>query len=105
MIRHIVMVKFRKDIESDVKESIYSQLEALKMHINGFINFRSGANVSPEIPLVRGFNDLFWIDFEDAVSRDEYLEHPAHVAAGKRLVEHLEGGRDGIVVADIDLGA
>jgi len=103
MIRHIVLVKFRSDIESDLKASIFSQLDQLRTQINGIIDFHSGANVSVELPLVRGFNDLFWFDFVDAASRDEYLVHPAHVAAGKRLVEHLEGGRDGIIVADIEL--
>lgn len=105
MIRHIVMVKFRKDVDTDTKESIFSQLNNLRTQINGILDFRSGANVSPELPLVRGFNDLFWIDFDNAASRDDYLAHPAHVAAGKRLVEHIEGGRDGIIVADIDVEA
>ena len=51
----------------------------------------------------QGFNDGFIMDFADEAARDRYLPHPAHKAAGSRLVAALEGGRDGLIVFDLEL--
>ena len=103
MIRHIVLVRFRDDITAEQKAEIFDGLNALRNHLPGIADFRSGPNTSPEHHLVRGFNDLFWFDFEDVNARDTYLDDPEHKAAGARLVSLTEGGRDGICVADIEV--
>ena len=103
MIRHIVALKFRKDVSSEKKQQLYSELKALSDHVDGILDFRNFANVSPEVQVVRGFHDVFWFDFRDAQVRDAYLDHPAHKAAGAHLVAAMEGGLDGIFVADIEL--
>lgn len=103
MIRHIVALKFRKDISHEKKQQLYAELKALSGHVDGILDFRTFANVSPEVPVVRGFHDVFWFDFRDAHVRDAYLEHPAHKAAGSNLVAAMEGGLDGIFVADVEL--
>jgi len=103
MIRHIVALKFRTDVSAEKKQHLYAELEALSDQIEGILDFRTFANVSPEVPVVRGFHDVFWFDFRDAEVRDTYLEHPAHKAAGKKLVAATDGGLDGIFVADIEL--
>jgi hypothetical protein len=100
MIRHCVFLRFRSNVPDDEKLAIYGQLADLKAVIDGFLAISYGPNVSPE-GLHQGFADGFVIDFVDAAARDAYLVHPAHKAAGSRLVAALEGGRDGLVVFDL----
>ncbi len=102
MIRHIVMVQFRSDVTQEQKNQVFLQLGDLKKVLPGILDFQCGSNSSPEHALTRGYNDLFWFDFDSTQSRDDYLIDPAHLAAGKRLVEQVEGGAQGIVVADVE---
>ena len=83
--------------------SLFVIQAALNEHIDGILDFRHFDNVSVETPLVRGFIDVFWFDFRDAGVRDTYLDHPAHKAVGARVVAELEGGLDGVFVADLAL--
>jgi hypothetical protein len=101
MIRHCVWVKFRADVAAAERAAIFAGLAALKAHLPGFLAFHAGANVSPE-GLHQGFADGFVVDFADAAARDAYLVDAAHKAAGARLVAALEGGRDGLLVFDIE---
>ena len=103
MIRHIVALKFRDDVSPEMRADLYRELASLSDHIAGILDFRTFANISPETPVVRGFRDLFWFDFQDVHVRDLYLDHPAHLAVGAKLVAATEGGVDGIFVADVAL--
>ena len=103
MIRHIVALKFLNDVSTEKKAALYRELAALSEHIDGILDFRTFANVSPETPVMRGFHDVFWFDFSDAHVRDAYLEHPAHKAIGAKLVAAAQGGLDGIFVIDVEL--
>ena len=103
MIRHIVALKFPSEVTSVKKAELYRELAALSDHIDGILDFRTFANVSPEVPVVRGFHDAFWFDFRDAHVRDAYLEHPAHKAVGAKLVAAVQGGLEGIFVIDVEL--
>ena len=100
MIRHCVFVRFRDDVPDEERNAIYRQLAELKSVVPGYLTISYGPNVSPE-GLHQGFVDGFTIDFTDETARDAYLIHPAHKAAGFRLVAALEGGRDGLIVFDI----
>lgn len=102
MIRHCVLVKFRSGVSRDERADIYAGLAALVGQIDGLISAEFGPNVSPE-GLGQGFNDGFIMDLVDEEARNSYLEHPAHKAAGSRLVAALEGGTDGLVVFDLKL--
>ena len=103
MIRHIVAVHFRKDISDHDKSGLYAALQALSGHLSGILDFRSFANVSPEEPVIHGFKDLFWIDFQNAAARDAYLVYPLHQAIGAKLVAAAVGGAAGIQVLDVAL--
>jgi hypothetical protein len=103
MIRHIVALRFREGTSAETKAALYRELAALRDHIEGILDFRHFENVSVEAPLVRGFNDMFWFDFRDTAVRDTYLDHPAHKAVGAKFVAELEGGLDGVFVADVTL--
>ncbi|WEJ57330.1 Dabb family protein [Devosia sp. FJ2-5-3] len=100
MIRHCVFVRFRPDVSLEERAAIYAELESLREVVPGFVGMAFGANVSPE-GLHQGFIDGFTMDFVDEAARDAYLVHPAHKAAGGRLVAALEGGRDGLIVFDM----
>jgi hypothetical protein len=100
-IRHCVFLKFRTDVPATEKQGIYEQLAALGEHLE-LDSMSYGPNVSPE-GLHQGFVDGFTMDFPDVAARDAYLADPAHKAAGARLVAALEGGRDGLLVFDIEV--
>jgi hypothetical protein len=103
MIRHTVLVKFPTETRPETIDALFRALDDLRTVLPGMLNFRSGANVSPE-GLARSFTHAFVSDFADVAARDAYLIHPAHQAAGARLVAAAEGGVDGLIVIDIDIG-
>jgi hypothetical protein len=103
MIRHIVALRFQPGISAAQKAGFYDSLRALCATLPGAVEFRSFANVSPEEPVIHGFRDLFWIDFQNAGARDAYLVDTTHQAIGARLVAAAEGGPAGIQVLDVDL--
>lgn len=104
MIRHIVLVKFPAGAGAETVDPLFRALDDLRGAVPGMLRFTAGANVSPE-GLARGFTHAFVADFADAAARDAYLVHPAHQAAGARLVAAVESGLDGLVVVDIDIAA
>ena len=103
MIRHIVHLRFRKDVTAKYKNQLFEELFDLRNHIEGILDFQMHKNISLETNLVRGFRDMFWFDFTDEEVRDRYLEDPTHQTIGKRITEATEGGLDGIFVSDIKL--
>jgi hypothetical protein len=104
MIRHCVFVKFRADVSADERSGIYAGLAALVGQIDGLLSADFGPNISPE-GRSQGYNDGFIMDLADAAARDRYLTDPAHKAAGAKLVAALEGGRDGLMIFDMEVAA
>lgn len=100
MIRHCVFVRFRPEVSHEEKAALYAELESLREVVPGFLGMSFGPNLSPE-GLHQGFADGFTMDFADEHARDAYLVHPAHQAAGTKLVAALEGGLEGLIVFDI----
>ena len=100
MIYHVVLVRFRPDVSVVERQAIWDELGALRSIVDGLEMAQFGQNVSPE-GMSRGFDDGFVMAFQDVAARDAYLIHPAHQAAGARLVAALEGGLDGLLVVDI----
>ena len=103
MIRHLVHLRFRNDIETTQKKAFYERLESLVTRIDGVEDFQFRENVSVETPLVRGFLDMFWFDFRDETARDIYLVDEEHQAIGGDIVACLEGEAEGVFVCDIEL--
>jgi len=103
MIRHLVHLRFRSDIDNAQKEALYDRLKSLVSRIDGVEDFQCRNNVSIETPLVRGFLDMFWFDFRDTSARDTYLADAEHQVIGAEIVACLEGGADGVFVCDIEL--
>ncbi len=100
MIRHIVTVRFDAATSQTEREAIFAALADLQTVVPGLRSFASGADVSPE-GLSKGATHAFTVDFDDEAARDAYLVHPAHRAAGERLVSATEGGLAGLTVVDI----
>ncbi|WP_170327604.1 Dabb family protein [Ruegeria arenilitoris] len=103
MIRHLVHLRFESGVSEAEKSALYKELEGLKGHIDGILDFQSRRNVSVETDLVRDFNDMFWFDFRDADVRDVYLVDPTHQEIGGRIVAKTVGGPDGVFVCDIEV--
>jgi hypothetical protein len=103
MIRHLVHLRFAKDISDADRQALYDELATLSGHIDGILDFQHRTNISVEIPLVRGFNDMFWFDFADENVRDAYLEDSVHQSIGGKIVARLEGGADGVFVCDVEV--
>ena len=99
MIRHVVMLRIRSDLSTATLADVFGQLHALRSRIDGIVEVRSGANVSPE-GLGRGYTHGFTVDFVDAAARDRYLVDPSHKTVGALLVDACEGGIDGLLVLD-----
>ena len=100
MIRHFVALRFRANTPDATKQALMSDLEGLNSRIDGILDFQVRPNISVEDPLVRGFRDVFWFDFRDEAVRDTYLADEVHQQIGARIVAELEGGPDGVFVAD-----
>lgn len=102
MIRHCVFVRFKVEVTTYERLSLFMRIDALRNVIDGMGEAHYGANASPE-GLGRGYDDGFTIDFRDVEARDAYLVHPDHQAAGAGLVAAAQGGIDGILVFDLEL--
>ncbi|MGU3399327.1 Dabb family protein [Brucellaceae bacterium D45D] len=102
MIRHIVLIKFKTDLDAAAIEAALNSVLALRDKIEGILAITVGPNNSPE-GLEQGFDHGFVVDFVDAGARDAYLPHPEHVKVGTALVEAAEGGPGGILVFDYEI--
>lgn len=102
MIRHIVLTKFKSDVSEDTISSIYAGLEALTGKLDGASGFTGGRSSSPE-QIERGYMHGFVIDFTNWESLADYAENTEHKALGGQLVANAQGGRDGILVLDLEV--
>lgn len=103
MIRHLVAVRFKQGTAQRDIIAIAGALAELEHKLYGIAAFAFRENTSPETELVRGFDHVFWFDFDTEEDRDEYLADPQHKAVGAQLLAMTEGGADGIFVFDFDL--
>lgn len=103
MIRHCVFVRFKNDVDNNLRTQIFLEIDALKHRLPGVLAVHLGQNVSPEEGMDKGYSDGFIVDFQDAESRDIYLEDEEHKQAGARLVAASEGGVGGILVYDLEI--
>lgn len=102
MIRHIVLTKFAADVPEETIASIYDGLAALVTDLPGASGFVGGRSESPE-QIERGYHHGFVVDFESWDDLAAYADHPRHRELGGRLVANAVGGKDGILVLDLDV--
>lgn len=101
MIRHCVLIRPASDAAAADFPEVLAALARLGDRLPGMLAFAGGPDVSPE-GMQRGYAHAFTIDFADAAARDAYLADPEHKALGARLTAAAEGGRDGILVVDLE---
>ena len=102
MLQHCVFVNFRKDISVDARLEAFQQLACLQEKITGMESFQFGPNLDFE-KKSQDYSDGFIVTFTNPQALEEYAKHPDHVRAGGHLVSLCEGGRDGIMVFDLDV--
>jgi hypothetical protein len=93
VIKHIVLLAFKKELPRSTIETILGQMGDLAEQIPEIQEFSGGANCSPE-NLNRGFTHGFTMTFADMPSRDIYLAHPAHLHVAQTYV--LPALQDGL---------
>lgn len=79
MIRHIVMWKFRRDLEETPHEiacQMKSRLEALKGEIEGLVAIEVGVNIKET---ASSFDAVLTADFESWEKMEAYKANPLHV--------------------------
>ena len=104
MIRHIVLVTFKPEVAERDIATLFSGLSGLVRSLDGAGGFMGGRSESPE-QMERGYSHAFVIDFDDWAALTRYSDHPEHRALGAKIVENAVGGRDGILVLDLDIPA
>ncbi len=100
MIRHMVLLRFRPEVSASDRAALMCDLDGLRARLPGIVTFAALRNVSPEEPVVHGFEDGFIVDFRDEAARDAYLADEVHRAIGARLVAACSGGTEGLIVFD-----
>lgn len=100
MIRHIVLIRFERDLPETEIADIWRQLHALRAQVPGIVELQAGRSESPE-KIERGYLHGFTVDFQDWAALAAYQEHPEHKKLGARLVANAQGGLDGILVFDL----
>ena len=79
MIRHIVMWKFRRDLEEtpqQIAQEMKSRLEALNGKIDGLIRAEVGINIKET---ASSFDAVLTADFESWEKMEAYKINPLHV--------------------------
>ena len=97
-VHHLVLFRFREDIDELHLTRILDTFQELPRSIPGITGFQWGINNSPE-GLEDGFTHGFIVTFENATRRDEYLKHPAHDA----FVELIKPGIADVFVNDFSV--
>lgn len=103
MILHCVFCALRADAEPAALAAVMADLAALRDRVDGLEWFRHGPNRDYE-GKSPGHPYGFVACFRDRAALAAYDSHPAHRAAGARLVALCEGAADGIVVYDVEAG-
>jgi len=103
MIRHCVFIRFKPETSQARIDELFAEIDALKHHMDGVLAIHVGDNVSPEEGMDKGYSNGFIVDFDNARSRDVYLEDAEHKAVGARLTEAAVNGVEGILVYDLEI--
>ncbi len=101
MIRHIVLIQFRANVNEAQVSALFEELHEIEDKVPGLISITSGRSESPE-QMERGYMHGFVVDFDNWEGLAAYQENPDHRRLGAKLVDHAAGGKDGILCFDLD---
>ena len=100
MIRHIVLVQFRKEVDEHQIAALFGEIEALQPRVPGMLRVVSGRSLELE-KLEKGFRHGFIVEFDGPAALEVYQNNEDHRRTGARLVNAAEGGLEGILVFDL----
>lgn len=102
MIKHIVLVRFKKGISTSQIQQIFEKIGNLESILPSMKSFDYG-KYNGSIERHKGFDYAFYMTFNTAKERDEYLVHPEHVKVGTELRAMLDPeGPDSFLAFDYD---
>ena len=89
MLTHIVVWKYRADVEQGVREEHVALLQRLAGHITAIESFNVGFDV---LHLPRSYDTGLVATFRDRAALDAYTIHPEHILVadmGRRISESI----------------
>lgn len=89
MLIHIVVWKYRDDVEENVRAGHVAELKKLDGIVSGMIRFEVGSDI---LDLDRSYDTGLAAAFSDRDALDRYTEHEEHLkvaALGKRISRHV----------------
>ncbi len=102
MIKHIVLVRFKKEINRSQIQKIFKKIGNLGTLLPSMKSFDYG-KYNGAIERHKGFDYAFYMTFNTTKERDEYLIHPEHVKVGAELRAMLDPeGSDAFLAFDYD---
>lgn len=101
MIRHIVLIRFNTDLSEAEIDRLLAPLGPLSQRLG--ISAVWGRSESPE-KIERGYLHGFVADFPSWEALAAYQADAGHKAFGSGLVANAQGGLDGILVFDLEIG-
>lgn len=103
MLQHCVFCDIRADADPAEVADVMRRLADLAPVVDGMVAFQQGPNRDYEAKSAR-YSLGFICTFRDRAAHLAYESHPGHQAAGRDLVALCNGGADGIMVVDLEVG-
>ncbi len=101
MIRHILLVKAKPEAEPALLAA-FAGIAGLAARLPGMGRATSCRSESPE-GMERGYTHALAADFADWAALKAYAEDAEHQRLGGEIVAAAQGGRDGLLVVDIEV--
>jgi hypothetical protein len=98
LIRHVLLVKPKANVNSEQMETARSAFMAIEQHIPGILSVEWGINNSPE-GKHQGYDLCIIMTFDNEACRDAYLPHPKHEALKQDFAPII----DDIIVVDFNV--
>ena len=89
VLRHVVLIKFKPDLEPKLVEETILELRKLGEKIDTVQQLEWGTDVSAE-NRAQGYTHCFLLTFADEKARDTYLQHDAHQAFVKMALPRID---------------
>ena len=89
MLTHIVIWKYRQDVDQETRDRHITELRALSNLLPQIISFKVGADI---LHLPRSYDTGLVATFQDRAALDAYTVHPDHVEVvnlGRSISEHV----------------
>ena len=87
MLKHIVLLKFKKETGEDKKETLLEKLEALPAKISEIKGYEMGYDI---VRSPRSFDFGLIATFDDLETLKRYQSHPEHVKVLKLVLSICE---------------